>query len=186
MLDSDTFNRTAQSDLRAILRRGTRAAHERLDARVEALDIASESGLTVMLRASRDALVALRPALDRLDLPSAAPLQAAIARDLDTLCADPGPRLTLRYEGAPLGAYYVVAGSRLGAQVLSRDHAVRATGRARYVTSYLDAPEGMDMWKAFLAYPLSAQTDATATLAGANAAFGIFQEAFDHHIGRNT
>ena len=104
---------------------------------------------------------------------------------MKTLGISPAPmraRIPAGRDAERLGAYYVVAGSRLGAQVLARRQAESAFPDVRAAGRYLNAPEGLEIWRGFLyrcveMNPMS-EPDTRAILAGAHSAFDVFQNAF--------
>jgi hypothetical protein len=103
---------------------------------------------------------------------------------IDLCCAITGRAPTyglhLDANGA-LGAYYVIAGSRLGAQVLKRHHAKSTDPTILGADRYLTAPTGLGMWKALL-YQLTemnSETNGAAVIAGALDAFDVYVRAFE-------
>lgn len=171
-------------NLRDDLRHATGPAHLRLDTRIMELEVATRSGLVTFLRGSASALQTLAPVLDSVPLPSCTPLRDAIAEDLSYLGVQPDPPpaggLYLDANGA-LGAYYVIAGSRLGAQVLKRHHAKSTDPSILGADRYLTAPTGLGMWKALL-YQLTemnSKTNGAAVIAGALDAFDVYVRAFE-------
>ena len=185
MLDRSDCSYSLTGDLRADLRGATAHAHGELDATVMGFDLSTRGGMAAFLRGSARAMAHVAPILDTLPLPDCAPLTAALKRDLDILGiagglarvpAAPAPD----GPGAALGVYYVVAGSRLGAQVLLRDQSTRDDPVLRAATHYLSAPAGREMWASFR-YHL-AENDPNmnprAVIDGALWAFAVFGESF--------
>jgi len=183
MLDADNATISLTGDLRRDLRSATGPAHRRLDEMVEGLDVATSRGLGIFLQASGAALDVLSPSLAQVSLPPIQPLQVAIARDLGALGLRPIPpigRVSVLSDDAALGAYYVIAGSRLGAQVLRRHHAASPDERVRGADAYLTAPTGLGMWKAFIyrLVEVDSEISHAAVLNGAHHTFEVFFKAF--------
>ena len=165
--------------LRKTLRDGTRAAHDRVDAVFDRFALTEREGYGAFLSAHHAALTALplEPAPYGLPPIALAPLLAA---DLRALGAVPvsGEPLALRGEDERLGAYYVVAGSRLGARVLEARWAEATDPVVRRAGRYLSDRTMAAGWTA-LGTVLSdeAALDGDRVLAGALAAFGVFERA---------
>ena len=171
--------------LRQRLRQETRTAHDRVDAVFERFVLTERASYGAFLAAHYAALTALPLDLAPYGLPPVG-LAARLAADLHALGVAPvaGQVQTMRGEDERLGAYYVVAGSRLGAQVLrarwaqASDPAVLGAGR------YL-SDGTMAEWKALQAL-LSVGTgiDGDRALDGALAAFGVFGQAGEDRLAR--
>ena len=177
----------APGGLLAALREGTRAAHDRLDARAAALDVRTRPGLAALL-AMNEAVFAAMAAAAPADGPAARmlpPMLEALRADLGALGA---PRVRIAPLSALDGAVadYLVVGSRLGSRVLHRrwlgaaDPAVKAAGR--YLGASERAGDPADGWPALTARlaALEGQGPAARTrVAQARGLFARFEAALD-------
>lgn len=175
--------------LRWTLREHTCAHHARVEGLFDTLDLSSRSGLVTFLRAQGAALDAIAR---RLRDDAAAPyemvagidaLRRRIGDDLRTLDAAPVTRdiAMPSPDVHPMGLIYVVAGSRLGARVLARRLAASPDPAVRAADTYLGTRDD-DMWRRFLVLLESepvASGDTDRILAGADAGFACFEQAFD-------
>lgn len=176
--------------LHETLRTTTRALHERAEGAFARFDLARRDGYGEFLQAQGAALMPLEAALDaagaeRLiaDWPSRK-RGAALAADLTALGLPrltPQPQPQLAGDDEAFGALYVLEGSKLGARYLLAR--VSGSDFAQGATAFLghgEAPERKDAWPVFLqklaAIPFE-PARAAALLAGATAAFHLFERA---------
>ncbi|QPH52358.1 biliverdin-producing heme oxygenase [Pontivivens ytuae] len=149
-----------------------------MDGAVSALDLTSRSGYRAFLRAQAGALDAIAPTCARLtELPSLSRLRPLLTLDMATIGAAPAPRLDAPVGLHPMGAYYVVAGSRLGAQVLARRVAESGDKTVRAATRYLADRRALDAWRAWLAASEAVTENADAIVEGAEATFALYERA---------
>ncbi len=169
------LNRNA---LRSLLKEATVDIHDRLDHAFGALDLTTRAGYGVFLSAQAGALDAVLPICARLgDLPSLAPLRPLIACDMESLGAPRAPCLAMRAQAHPLGAYYVVAGSRLGAQILARRVQGSGDPAVRAATMYLSDRSALDAWRAWLAVAGTVEVGHDRIVEGALATFALYEGA---------
>jgi heme oxygenase len=138
----------------AALRDATRQAHDRLDRRFSALNLASISDYGDFLRSHAAAFLPVEQALERS---GAAALIAgwhdikrgdALKSDLDALgLASPPPESAPDFDGRAelLGGLYVLEGSRLGGKILHK-----AAGRG-FPTRFLASRTPAGHWRSFVA-----------------------------------
>lgn len=129
--------------LRHALRRRTEAAHLATERAFEPLDPTTRAGLAGFLAAHDAALRAIAPRLGPAGRAAIPGFRAAIARDLATLGA-PAPATDdapacgeTALPAAALGMSYVIAGSRLGAQLIGKQVASSPDPAVRRATDYL-------------------------------------------------
>ena len=148
---------------RFALRARTAAEHERIDAAFGRLDLACADGLATFLAAQHMALRTVEPALrGASDLPALPARLAAIEADLAALgvgvpsgVGAPGD-LDAR---DPLGVAYVVGGSALGGQILSRRRIASPDPRVRAAGAFMDDPRMMPYWRSVLGALRVARSD---------------------------
>lgn len=165
--------------LRQHLREGTRAAHDRVDAVMGSFDLTSRDGLAGFLDAQLRALENLALSPPPYGLPPVT-LGTLLAADLETLGFRPVPSVppAAGDEDAALGAYYVVAGSRLGAQILRKRWRQASDPRVLAAGRFLSDDSMLIGWKEFnelLSRDHGIEPDAV--LGGALDAFGRFEAA---------
>ena len=174
----------------AMLRRDTRAWHDRVEAGFAPFDLQQFEGLTGFLRRQAMAVLPIEQELERIgigdllrDWPNRRRGHALLA-DLEQLGAE-APILTatisLPSRLHALGALYVLEGSRLGGRVLARRVAASADPRVRTAVRFLTHRHDQG-WSSFLAI-LDAVPPTPSTLAclrdGATQAFSLFDAAPD-------
>ena len=165
--------------LRRRLRDETRPAHDRVDAAFDRFDLTDAHALGGFLEAHHEALSALPLDPAPLGLPGVT-LLPLLRADLAALGlgAPVGEPVALASEAERLGAYYVVAGSRMGAQVLSARWREASCPRALSAGRYLSDRTMIRGWKALgAALPAVPVAEHDAVIAGALAAFGRFEAA---------
>jgi heme oxygenase (biliverdin-IX-beta and delta-forming) len=170
-------------DVRAALRSGTSADHERLDALFGRFRLDEERDYCAFLTAHAMALPAVEAALDSAGFARELadwPLRKrgdAIAADLIALGAPlpkPLPAPALDTPAARWGAAYVIEGSRLGGALLSRS--IPET----IPQSYLGTPQPPGAWRKFLEMldkAISLPHEIGAATETARATFALFESA---------
>jgi heme oxygenase (biliverdin-IX-beta and delta-forming) len=170
-------------EVRAALRSGTAADHERLDALFGRFRLDQDGDYRAFLTAHAMALTSIEAALDAAGF--AAELEDwpqrkradAIAADLAALGEPlplPLPAPPVETPAARWGAAYVVEGSRLGGALLSRS--VPET----FPRAYLGTPQPPGAWRKFLEMldkHLSLSQDVEAATKSARATFALFESA---------
>lgn len=173
----------SRSELRAVLRAATRAAHDRVDAAFGRYDLTDRRDYARFLHAHYDALFDLDGVAAPSGLPPLAlrgPLMADLAAlGVSPVRASPPPRMT--DEAFRLGCYYVLAGSQAGARVLQRQWAQSADPLVLSAGRYLDAGARAQAWAAFRRFDPPADMDMTRAVTGAMAAFEVFHAAALRH-----
>jgi heme oxygenase len=170
---------SAQEEMRALLRRETRANHDRVDAAFGRFDLKARQDYAAFLTAHRDAL----SALDRVEPPFGLPrivLRPALEADLASLSAASCVNGTPPGEADDafrLGGYYVVAGSQAGARLLRRQWARSADAVVLSAGRYLEAASDGHAWAAFRTLDPPADLDRARLVAGARTAFDVFHRA---------
>ncbi|GGC49505.1 biliverdin-producing heme oxygenase [Chelatococcus reniformis] len=175
-------------NLRHALRHATSALHAELDGRFSALDLGNRRDYTLFLRAQAAALLPLEQRLEQAgvadvvdDWPERSRSRALLA-DLAALGAaspPPVPVASLQGAGAVFGALYVLEGSRLGAEVLLREHGIGDAG-GQLPIHFLGHGRGRRLWPTFLAALELASSAGIAddeVIGGAEAAFRTFLTA---------
>jgi heme oxygenase len=173
----------AMLEVRAALRSGTAADHDRLDALFGGFRLDDDADYRAFLIAHAMALPAVEAALDDAGFAAELPdwpqrkRGEALAADLAALgdaMPAPLPVPTLDTSAARWGAAYVIEGSRLGGALLARSVADALPH------AYLGTPQRPGAWRTFLdqldASVIGAQEIATATVA-ARMTFGLFETA---------
>ncbi|MBB4657693.1 biliverdin-producing heme oxygenase [Parvularcula dongshanensis] len=161
--------------LRFELRTDTREAHETVDAVFDRFELGDPQGYAAFLRAHHAALTSLPLDPPPYGLPPIR-LLPLLEADLAALGDLPParPLLALPGEAERLGAYYVVAGSRLGGRVLERQW--REAG-GRGPGAYLSDRETDACWRALLDLLKDRSFPKEKVEAGARAAFDQFRAA---------
>ena len=161
------------------LRDATRPAHDAVDAVFDGFDLTERSGYVAFLRAHAAALSAMPPA------PSGLPdlrLATLALSDLARLGAAPPPPaapLPLTGTSERVGAYYTVAGSRLGGRILAARWRAGADPDTLSAGRYLSDREADAGFRAVRDL-LEAEADRLSVdglVAGALAAFEVFRLA---------
>lgn len=168
---------------RARLRKIVSADHDRVEAAFERLDLTRSDDLVDFLLAHGFALGTVRPALGPKSEPWPVRIDhmlALIATDLAAIGRVPPASFATEPPALhPLGPIYVVAGSRLGAAILSdrlgRAHDPRVRQAARYLSWRL--PRGA--WRGVCESldAIGDPAEARAIIEGARWAFGVFERA---------
>lgn len=173
-------------DRRQALRAATREAHQVLDRLATALDLTAPHEYAIFLLANATPLFALETALERggvdtllTDWPQRS-RRNALARDLarfDLVVSEP-PSPTLTSQSEQLGVLYVLEGSRLGAQLLSRRVAQSADEAVLAARAFLQAGDSAQ-WRSFVDVLETAEPiDADAMIAAALRAFDLYRIGF--------
>ncbi|WP_143435219.1 biliverdin-producing heme oxygenase [Henriciella aquimarina] len=142
-----------KGNLRRRLRQDTRPMHDWVEGVYDRHDIRTREGLAVLLQAHALALsVCLQalPASRQRARQGFQDLLGAIEADLATLGIDRIPAQSSRAPSAdihPLGLIYVVAGSRLGANVLLARVQGSTAPDVRQATQYLACEAGKVLWR---------------------------------------
>ncbi|WP_051881613.1 biliverdin-producing heme oxygenase [Parvularcula oceani] len=140
--------------MRDYLREGTRTAHEAVDAVFGRFDLTRREGYTAFLRAHYRGLfgLPLDPAPFGLKPLGLMELVAADLRTLGEPLPAPLPAPRFSGEAEALGAYYVVAGSRLGSRLLARQWREGADGVLLSAGRYLSDEASHDAWRDLTAF----------------------------------
>lgn len=166
--------------LRAHLQAVTAESHRATEALFERFDVRTASGLADFLCAHAGALSGVSSAASRAgdDRVQAivSPLLDAIARDLQLLtAAGKIPEIGFPDEKwNTAGVTYVIAGSRLGATVLSRKLASARETQVRKAQNYLSAPEGDGLWNNFRLFDETSSFERTELDDASRAALAVF------------
>lgn len=137
--------------LRYRLRSGASPAHDRLDARVTALDVATRRGVSSFLAMNHAAFAAMVKAGAcgrRADAQVIVGLANAAEADLAQLGAAP-VRVSCTRDFSPVAVDYVVLGSRMGTEVLRRRWQVSTDPLVRRACGYFSQPGDARAWRAF-------------------------------------
>ena len=130
--------------LRDRLRQETADAHRRVDALFGSCELSSEQGYGFFLSAQSQAWETLRPLLDQGSLARA----DALRDDLDRLgLPTPAPLDITLPRNASIGHLYVLEGSRLGSTVLMRELLAKAPEMAERAGAYLRESGKIEGWK---------------------------------------
>lgn len=174
--------------LREILRRGTRDAHERVDAAGARFDLVNRGDYVRFLRAHAAALLPLEAGLEACGVGRLLPdwrerrRGDALRADLTGLFAAAdrqGGTVALSGDDEAWGVLYVLEGSRLGARLLTRAAEQSADAGVRRSTAYFGHGRDRRFWSSFLARLEASGADAAVALAGARRAFARFEQAFE-------
>ena len=173
-------------NLRIYLRTETRSLHEDVDGAFAPLDLSRREDYVAFLQAHHAALAPLERARAAAGWPSElpSPLDAAplVAADLADLGRRPGAEVDLAAGFEPVGATYVLAGSRMGNKFLRQQVHQATDGRpTRYVDSEPLDSFGRDYLVALKS--MDAGRDAGEVLAGARCAFTMFKRASGSIMG---
>lgn len=184
------------NELKSALTQGTRAAHERLEHCLGALDLTRFADYAAFLRVQAAALIGLETALERAGIAALLPdwtqrrRAAQLRADLDRLgCSGPMPQAEADWiddRPAMLGAAYVLEGSRLGG-VLLRARALAATDpRILAATAFLSHGEDAKLWRSFQIWLGShhlTRRECSRMIDSANRSFGLFELAGTRVLG---
>lgn len=171
------------------LKAATEALHHRLDRGFDALDLKNRNDYIRFLAAQAAVLRPLEEWLTKQGMADTLPdwparqRSAAIAMDMAGLGApEPDRDTAVEFHGASaprlLGVGYVLEGSRLGAQYLSRDIATSPDRAVRDNMRFLTHGTGQRLWPSFLEILEREVTDAAA----ANEAAAAARQTFDLFI----
>lgn len=140
-------------NLRNRLRTETSGAHEALDTLASTFDLTERSGLTAFLQMHEAALRALIGLQTNCICAGAMQdLHQRALTDLETLGAEPLPvALTIPEPFTALAIDYVIAGSRLGAQVLERRWRAATDPDITRASAFFTAPTYIECWRAVCA-----------------------------------
>lgn len=171
---------------RDTLRHASRPDHDRVDAAFSDLDLADRADFAVFCRIHMACFAALarQPDLDHATVALLARAQAALARDLAHLGEDataPDPRIGHAFD--PDAVAYVVAGSRLGSQVLRKRWAQTTDPTLRAANCYFTLPGDGAHWKDVCHALSQISPDgprAQRIVADTKAIFAMFFAAFQH------
>nr|WP_321986283.1 biliverdin-producing heme oxygenase [uncultured Lichenicoccus sp.] len=151
------------NELRAVLRQGTQAAHQRLDARMSTLPLDERPSYGRFLHAQAAALVPLEIALEQAGVVYLLPdwtwrtRRAALLADIRQLegeeppLADPEEQAVdwIDSPAAMLGATYVLEGSRLGGALLRKQVMAAEDPVIRLASRFLNHGNGENLWLSF-------------------------------------
>lgn len=174
---------------RARLRNGCAAAHRAVERLYESADITTEAGLVHFLAAHRIAVASIADALRGRPAEGVARAADRLVRLIDADLAElevatgPTRRVIPSMEEDASGLAYVLAGSRLGARVLSRRIARSGSARSRRAVRYLT--DNDPSWNRYLsALDSTSRSPAgmQATMHAALWGFACFMGAF--HLAR--
>ena len=176
--------------MRDLLRDGTRAAHDRVDAGFARFELSGVEGYRAFLQVQAAALLPLEAALDRAGAAGILPdwserrRGSALLADLAAL-GDPGPAAVSPPvlpggDSGLLGVLYTLEGSRLGAAVLARAVSGSPDPQVRGADRFLRHGQGRRFWPIYLAVLEGSRAVRDApdlALAGALGAFQAFEDA---------
>lgn len=139
-----------QTSLRARLRNDTRLLHEKLDREVSEFDLTTPGGLSGFIRMQFSALQAFNSSQMLADTGAMVQdLCERAALDLRALDASVQPSPYELGAVEPLAVEYVVAGSRLGSQLLKKRWQRATNQQVRRASAYFSAPSYIEIWAAF-------------------------------------
>lgn len=167
--------------IRERLRRQTRQDHERVDAAYGALDLHDRHDAIRFLTAHARALLTVEASRAAhpwpTDLPSPVSALPYLAADLETLgSALPEPMSPLHLP-EPVGATYVLAGSRFGGRVLLSEWRRGSDSSVLSATSYLGAKRLNEYAHLFFRRLPTHSGDNAHIVESARRAFGCFEAA---------
>lgn len=151
------------NQLRAVLREGTRSAHQRLDARMSTLPLDERPSYSRFLHAQAAALVPLEIALEQAGVVYLLPdwtwrtRRAALLADIRQLDGEApalpgfGEQLIdwVDSPAAMIGATYVLEGSRLGGALLRKQVMAAEDPVIRLASRFLNHGSGENLWLTF-------------------------------------
>ncbi|MGB7406041.1 MAG: biliverdin-producing heme oxygenase [Pacificimonas sp.] len=173
-----------EGSLRHMLRRETRAEHDAVEAAMGDVDVVTDAGIErfclVHELAARKLIAAGADTLPSENLVRIA--SKLLATDLHELGRASLPLTACPERGEPAGLTYVMAGSRLGNQIMLRHWRTATSSRVAKAGSYLTSTSLDEGAKAFLKKLDTVQLDRLADegesiLAGALLGFRLFREA---------
>jgi heme oxygenase len=169
-----------QLNMRRHLRAATSTAHERVEAAFAPFDLATRGGLANFLKAHDSALRSACAGLRAEQRAQVEELRAAVTQDfreLGTEPASPGGSTLLAGHDSR-GVMYVIAGSRLGSQILRRRVAASGDAAVRRANAYLASEAGDRLWPATLAELSRVRPEeAAGIVSAALATFEVFESA---------
>ena len=138
------------TSLRARLRDDTRALHEHLDAVVSRFDPSTAEGLACFLQMQSLALRAIEPhAAQAASLGALQDLLQRADSDLRQMETGDRPDTPAIAPLHPQAIDYMIAGSRLGTQVLRKRWLAATAPHVRQASAYFSAPSYIDLWTSF-------------------------------------
>ncbi len=151
------------NELRAVLRQGTQAAHQRLDARMSTLPLDRRPSYSRFLHVQAAALVPLEIALEQAGVVYLLPdwtwrtRRAALLADIRQMDGEeapmPGPQEQpvdwIESPAAMIGATYVLEGSRLGGAMLRKQVMAAEDPVIRLASRFLNHGNGENLWLSF-------------------------------------
>ncbi|WP_428376389.1 biliverdin-producing heme oxygenase [Lichenicoccus sp.] len=182
------------NELRAVLRQGTQAAHQRLDARMSTLPLDRRPSYSRFLHAQAAALVPLEIALEQAGVVYLLPdwswrtRRAALLADIRQLDGEAPPSPASEEQvvdwidspAAMLGATYVLEGSRLGGALLRKQVLAAEDPVIRLASRFLNHGNGENLWLTFNDTLKEAQLDEAARAVMVDSAvrsFALFETA---------
>lgn len=140
---------TEQRDFRWVLRQETEGAHDELDHLISKLDLASRSDFITFLKVHDACFAAMARHMDVSGLDR---MVQAIRNDLTALGEVPevGAPVDLS-PFHPLAGRYILAGSRMGTQVLRKRWLQSDDSIVRTADTYFTLPSGASEWQAVCA-----------------------------------
>jgi heme oxygenase len=169
--------------VRAALRAGTRADHERVDALYSRFDLTRAADYRLFLAAQAAAHIPVEDALDSAGASAVLPdwerrKRAQLLRsDLAEIGAEPGAAMPApNFSGLPalLGGLYVIEGSRLGGALLKRGLPAGTPAR------FLGTPAEPGAWRQLIATidaSIVAPDEIATAISAAQAVFRLFEAA---------
>lgn len=140
------------TNVRTRLRYETRAAHEQLDDMVSDFDLTTQRGLACFLQMQIRAFSSLQPhAYGTACQGALGDLTYRANCDLARFEQQAQSPVQIAGSLHPHAIDYVVAGSRLGTQVLKKRWLATTDDRVREADAYFSAPAYIGVWKAFCA-----------------------------------
>ena len=136
--------------LRTRLRSDTRATHDDLDRHVSLFDLTTQPGFLNFIQMQCAAMRSIAPhAKNARSLHALNDLMQRAESDLRTFAPTDRTRALQMRPVHPLAIDYVVAGSRLGTQVLKKRWLAANDPDVRRADAYFTAPSYIEVWKAF-------------------------------------
>ncbi|MCQ8185908.1 biliverdin-producing heme oxygenase [Parvularcula maris] len=174
--------------LRFLLKQQTAETHQKTDDALSLLELGTPQGLAGFLRTHARALGVIEPFLQADGRYPAPPRLGLLREDLAALGASmPGASLAaLPPDTHPLGVAYVIAGSALGTEVLRRRWLDEGTEETRVAYRFLSDDRMKGYWGRVLTALGEAQPsedEVEKIVEGAEAAFGIYQQAIEEAVG---
>ena len=146
------MTKKGQDNLRARLRTDTRTSHEELDREVSSFDLTRPDGFACFLRMQATALNTLRGnIMSQASAEMVCDLLERAEADLRQLGYPVDERQMKLDVVHPMAIDYVIAGSRLGTQILKKRWFSATDAKVRSAASYFCAPSYIEAWAAFRA-----------------------------------